>query len=397
MSRKTVLLLTSYYAFIVIGLKPGVLNIAWEHIEATFALSLDALGVLLTFGTVGHLLSAFVSGRVLSTLSMGMFLLIGSLLSGLGALGFILSPVWSLLLLAVLISSIGSGMIDAGLNTFASANYDVGKLNWLHAFFGLGSTIGPLVVSVIVIDLGQSWRLSYVFLLLLQLVLASAILVNLRHWKINTQDVEDDGQPRAAASMWESLRSPIVLFSILFFVLYGGVEIGAGQLANTLFTDARGVPPDTASYWVSIYWGSFTVGRMLIGLIVSRIGTRRLMRLSMIGMVIGAALFGLNINNTLSFFGLAFLGFALAPMFPTLIAETPRRVTRRHAPNAIGFQVGITGFGGAILPGVAGLLSDSFGLNIIGILIAISAVLVFVLYEFMLYWESQRVIAAVNK
>jgi fucose permease len=79
--------------------------------------------------------------------------------------------------------------------------------------------------------------------------------------------------------------------------------------------------------------------------------------------------------------GLALLGFALAPIFPGLMAETPRRVGTQVAPHAVGFQVSAATLGVAVIPNVAGLVGERLGLVVIAPLVAGCAVLLAVLHE----------------
>ncbi|MBZ0276902.1 MAG: MFS transporter, partial [Anaerolineae bacterium] len=106
----------AFVAFIAIGLPPGLLNIAWTYMHNTFGVSFESLGILLTVATIGRLVSAFTSGRLSASTGLGVYMAIGSLCEALGALGFILVPSWEALLLAAMVASFGSGMIDAGLN-----------------------------------------------------------------------------------------------------------------------------------------------------------------------------------------------------------------------------------------------------------------------------------------
>ena len=80
------------------------------------------------------------------------------------------------------------------------------------------------------------------------------------------------------------------------------------------------------------------------------------------------------------------MGVAQAGVFPMLIAITPERVGPAHVANAIGFQVAAAGVGLAVLPGLAGVLAQDLGLEIIGLFIIISGVLWLILYEVSLRW-----------
>ncbi len=393
MTRSKSLLYIAYVAFIAIGTKSSLLNIAWERIEETFDRSLDSLALVLAFSMLGYMVSSFISGKILSKLRMGPFLLIGSLLAMTGSLGYVVTPTWILLLLATLVGSAGSGVLDAGLNTFVSAHYTTGQLNWLHAFFGVGTTLGPFVVRFTVLELGQSWRLSYLAISVMLFSLSLVLAASMRHWGV-TSDANAPELTQLKMGTRATLTQPIMLLSIMLFFLYGGVEIGTAQLANSLFIEGRGISEDVSSTWVSVYWGSFTVGRMLMGIVADRINRNRLMRMSMAAMVIGALMFWSNLFGIFGFWGVVVLGFGLAPMFPTLISQTPRRIGIAHAPNAIGIQIAVTVLGGALLPGVAGILADQLGFEIIGAMIAASAMIVLLLHEMILSWDNRQAVVA---
>ena len=131
------LLLIAYYTFIVIGMPNGILNIVWIYMQPTFSVTLSSLGLLLGVSTLGYLMSSFMSGRVIGRLGVGNGLLLGCTLGALGMMNYILAPTWVIFLTLSFLASLGAGILDAGLNTFISANYSVGRLNWLHAAFGL--------------------------------------------------------------------------------------------------------------------------------------------------------------------------------------------------------------------------------------------------------------------
>ena len=393
MENKNTQLYVAFFAFIILGISTSILNIAWAYMEDSFQVTLDSLRVLLSMITVGYLSSSFISGRLVASIGIGKLLLLGAGMAILGVFGYAIAPFWELLLIAAMFASFGSGLIDAGLNTYMSANHSTSEMNWLHACFGIGATIGPLLVSFVVITLDQSWRLSYVALLVFEMIVLIMFWLNLPHWKLyngesSNQEGSSSGEVRPARIM-ETLRTPLVILGALLFFLYGGVEIGTAQLANSLLVDGRNVSEATASFWVSMYWGTFTIGRMLSGVFASRFSINSLMRSSMIGVVIGALLFWLNIGGKSGFLGLIVLGFTQAPFFATLTSDTPRRVGLRHAPNTIGFQLGMIMLGGALLPGLAASLADRAGLEVIGLIITISAVSLLLLYEFMLYRETR--------
>ena len=86
----------------------------------------------------------------------------------------------------------------------------------------------------------------------------------------------------------------------------------------------------------------------------------------------------------MSYAGLAILGFAFAPVFPTLIAVTPYLLGKRQAVNAIGMQMAFGGLGIAALPWLAGFLAERINLEVVGPCILLECVLMLLLFEVLL-------------
>jgi fucose permease len=241
--------------------------------------------------------------------------------------------------------------------------------------------LGPLLMTALLSG-GASWRWGYALVGAVLSLMALSFAATRRLWSQPTADeTTDAAQPAATASMGEVLRRPLVWLGIVAFFIYTGLEVSAGQWAYTLFTEGRGIDTEAAGVWVGIYWGSLTVGRLVSGVLVERLGARLLLRSSMVLALGGALLLWLNLLPLLSFVGLALIGFALAPIFPLLIAQTPGRLGAGHATHAIGFQIAAANVGSSLLPALAGVLAQGLGLEIIGPFVLVLAVALLLLHE----------------
>jgi fucose permease len=381
-NARVLLIGIAYSGFIALGLSSGLLGVAWPSMRASFGLSLDAVGTLLVAATAGSLLSSFSSGPIVSRIGAGRLLLVASVLSGVGLLGYSLAPTWWILVLIGVLSGMGGGAMDAGMNTYFAANHSASLMNWLHACFGLGATLGPVVMTT-VLNMGQSWRWGYVVAGVLQGLLALSFGLTLPQWQLTGANSPEAHSRSSVDSVRtaDTLRLPTVWLGIALFFVLTGVEGTAGQWPYTLFTEGRGVAPNTAGMWVSIFWGSLTVSRIVSGFVVDRLGVVSSVRLCMTGVILGAAGVWWNVADVVGFLGLALIGFSLAPLFPLLISHTPRRLGAAHAPNAIGFQVAAAGLGLSLVPGLAGVLAESLGLEIIGPFLLLASIATFLLHE----------------
>jgi fucose permease len=264
-------------------------------------------------------------------------------------------------------------------------------VNWLHACYGIGATGGPLLMTW-VLAAGRPWQQGYWIVGVWQLLLAACFSLTLRWWP-DAKTPQETPAPSSmrAASTSSALRRLVVWLSIAVFFIYTGIEAAAGTWAYSLFTMARAVPAGTAGLWVSIYWGSFTAGRLISGLIASHTSVPRLLRLCIIGMAAGAAMIWLDLAHLLSFLGLALMGLSSAPIFPSLIAATPTRLGPAHTAHGVGFQIAAAVLGQSLLPSLVGVLAGQWGLEVVGPALLAAAILLLALHEALIATSSKVV------
>ena len=383
MSPRTFLALLAFLAFTSLGLPDGLLGVAWPSIRSSFGLPLDSLGLLLAFSTAGYLTSSFLSGRILRVLPIGTVLALSTAAAATALLGYAMTPFWPLMLILGFLGGLGGGAVDAGLNAYGASHFSARILNWLHAFFGLGTTVGPLIVTG-VLSAGASWRYAYVVVGSAQVALAVTFFLTRGRWLRVAETATEDAPPVPPARTRDTLGRPLVWLGMLVFFVYTGVELIAGQWSYSLLTLGRGVTAGAAGIWVSLYWGGLLVGRVLFGVIADRVPLTQTLRLCMLATAAGALLFWLEPTRFLSLVGLIMIGFFLAPIFASLISLTPNRVGRTHADSAIGFQIAAAGLGGATLTGLVGIVAHTFGLWVVGAALLFFSLLLLGLYEVLL-------------
>lgn len=375
------LILLIFIAFISLGLPDGLLGIAWPSIRADFALPLDSLGILLIASTSGYLTSSFSSGRLIGLFGVGKVLAASCALTGLALVGYTVVPLWWLLVALGVTVGLGAGAIDAGLNTYVAAHFGEGLMQWLHACYGVGVTLGPIIMTVGLTAFG-AWRVGYSVVGVAQIMVAIAFVITLPMWQRNDRSPAAESPQRLTdyrTPLGETLRRPAVWLSLLMFYLYVGVEASLGYWTYSLLTEARGMATDVAGFWAGSYWATFTIGRFMAGLFTRRWAADTLVRGSLLAALAGAGLLWWNPVPASSLIGVALIGFAIAPIFPGMVSATPGRVGPRYAANTIGMQISAGGLGAATIPGLAGVLARRTSLEAIPPFIAVLLVLLVVL------------------
>lgn len=378
-------LIVGMAAYAFQGMGVSLLGVAWPAIRDGFSLPLDAVGWLLLTGTVGHLVTSTNNGRLLARVSLGTALIIGTLVTAAGIGLTALAPVWWLLIVFSFISGAGTGFVSPALNTRIAATRSPNLMNWLHASFGVGATVGPAIMTALITS-GQSWRLGYGLAAGLHLLAMAGFWLTRSFWATTPQTRQRERE--TAVAFRDTFARPLTWLSIFVFFMYTGMESTTGQWSFVLFTESRGITAAAAGLWVSIFWACMTIGRLLIGTLVDRIGLNRVLRVSLLTVVLGTVLLWQNVGGN-SLFTLAIIGSGLSAVFPLLMTATPNRLGSAHAANAIGFQTAAAGMGASVLPALAGTIADTWGLEVIGPFLVVTAVTLFLGHEAILLRERQ--------
>ena len=354
LSRASALLLVlSYAGFVSLGLPDTVLGAAWPAMRAELGLPMDAAGGILLVTTAGVVVSGTATGWLRTRLGAGSVLWGSTALAALALIMNGLAPHWSLLLLAAACAGLGGGAIDATLNDHVARHHSARHMNWLHACWGVGAAIAPNVVAL-VLARGLSWRSAYFVLGAVEALLTLSFVATRGLWREDAVAADSDGpaQPTAAASRG-AMRASLALF-----FCYGGFEAGAGLWASSLLVGTRGLTVASAGAAVGLYWGALCAGRFVIGAYADRIGPPRVLRVSVLAALL--AVIALAVPRTPSTFAigaLAALGFALAPIYPLTMHDTPRRFPGPEGARLVGLQVAATALGMATMPWLIGAVA----------------------------------------
>ena len=370
--------LLSLGSFVVLGLPDGLLGTAWPWMRATFGVPVGDLGLILLITTAGSVLVTAFVGPLIRRLGVPTLLAVAGLVAALGYTGFALAPgLWLVLAVAALLG-VAAGMMDAGLNTAVALTGRARLLNLLHGAYGVGTAIGPLVVTAAI--LAGSWRPAYLVQVTLDLVLA---VLWLRH---RQRDRGQDGsaanpptpavsEPHPAATWSRRRYSGVVAVGMSVFFCYTGLEVGAGQWEASYCRGHLNLSAGATGLAVFGYWGALTAVRIGLAVLPRPVRPQAVVRWGNALAVLAAAAVWWQPDTAVAVIGFVVLGGALAGVFPALISLTPVRLGEQRAGNVISWQVGAAAAGGAGISALIGLLIGVTSLAVLGPAITILALI----------------------
>ena len=368
----SLLLAIIYAAFISLGLPDSLLGSAWPVMRLDFGAELSFAGVISMIIAAGTIVSSLLSERMTRRLGTALVTAISVAMTAAALFGFSLCTSPLQLCLWAVPYGLGAGAIDAALNNFVALHYSSRHMSWLHCFWGVGASISPYIMSAALLRSG-SWQAGYRTVGVIQVVLTALLFFSLPLWKAaDRKGDEGNGEAPPLLGLRGALRISGVPLILIAFCAYCGGETTAGLWASSYLVGARGIAPETAASFASLFYLGITFGRFLNGFVADRIGDRRMIRIGIAVMALGVVLILLPLRSDLpSLAGLVIFGLGCAPVYPSIIHSTPANFGKENSQAIIGVQMASAYVGSTFMPPLFGLIAQHLSLKLFPIYLAL--------------------------
>jgi len=331
-----------------IGLGRFGYSLLLPAMQTSLQLTLAQAGALGSANTGGYLVGAVISHRVLAAVGYRRGFYGALLLQALALLLMGLGPATGIMVLLRAVQGVLGAFVFVGGAALLLASG--GRAGALGAYFG--GVGGGIALSVLILPLAADWRLGWVALGSLSLVMVLVSLLPVRLLKEPAPPVLGRGGSLA----------PIAL-AMLVYALYG-----AGYIGYMTFVTS-GVSGSLTLFWLLLGMGTLFNGAVW-GWVVAHWGGPAGIRLSLVLLVVASLEPLLQAAPLVSatLFGVSFLGIitAITDLFRLKLppGAWPRAMALSTAVFALGQALGpsITGVVGDLAGGVAGSLWASTAL-----------------------------------
>ena len=397
----------SCFTYLAAALPGSTLGMLWPSMRISVREPLSALAILLVAGVAAQVVSSAATGRVRARVRQGTLIAGGAaLMAAALAMESAATALW-LLVVGSAVYSAGFGFVNTALNVYAAARFGPRNITWMHATYGLGATLGPLLVTALLVS-GAGWRAAVASMSAVLAAVALVLYVTRRRWEVPPREPKgappsglrsdeaklqrDEGRRRAKSARRrageqsarrrageqsarrrageQSARRRAgersVGVAIAFIAIESGIETAAGIWGYVFLTSGQGVSATVAGVAVSAYWAMMFAGRALLGPVAERAGASRVLAIAIAGVPAGALLMTVPGPAALSVAGMMLLGLAAAPVFPLLTLTTAARVGEGGAATAVGLQTAASAIGSAALPSGIGLVIGVAGAQVTG-------------------------------
>lgn len=354
----TLILIIIYLAFISLGLPDSLLGSAWPVMQTDLSVGLSSAGIISMIICGGTIISSLFSGKLINRFGTGKVTFISVTMTALALLGFSFSPSFIWLCIMAIPLGLGAGSVDAALNNFVALHYKAKHMSWLHCFWGIGATSGPIIMSLFLAK-NSGWQKGYFTISLIQFFLVFLLFITLPLWKIlEKNDEEATSEEEKNTEKISPLKIPGVKLALVSFVCYCATESTAGLWGSSYLVNYKGLSVDAAARGISLFYGGITLGRFLAGFLTMKFNNRILIRLGQVICITGAVCLLLPLPTYFSLVGLILIGLGLAPIYPCMLHETPNRFGKSTSQSIMGIQMAFAYIGSTFMPPILGFIAS---------------------------------------
>ena len=287
--------------------------------------------------------------------------------------------VYGLFLLALFVLASGVVIVQVVANPLISLlgrpETAHSRLTFAQAFNSLGTTIFPIVGSVLILGSLATMSASQLSGAELQAyrtaesraivygylgIAAALAVVAGAVWLFRGRLQGERHEASSGLAGIDLLKRKRFGFGALCIFLYVGAEVSIGSLiVNYLMQPhVMALAEQSAGKLIGLYWGGAMVGRFIGSGLMRFISPGKLLAVVAVG-AIALILISINTSGMLSGYSLLAIGLMNAIMFPTIFSLACEKLGSRAADGSGIINVAI--FGGAVVPLATGVLADLSG------------------------------------
>jgi fucose permease len=359
-----ILLIIIYISFISLGLPDSLLGSAWPSMYGGLNAPLHYAGYISMIIAGGTVISSFFSAKVIRRLGTGIVTALSVLMTAAALLGFSFSSAFVLLCLWAVPLGLGAGSVDAALNNYVALHYKAKHMSWLHCFWGVGASMGPIIMSFFLIN-KNSWNWGYRAIGLLQCCLVAILFISISLWGKNKSETTiEKNESTQGIKFKELLHTAGVKQILAAFFCYCSLETTTGLWGSSFLVMEKNISPQIAAQWISLYYIGITFGRFISGFLTMKLNNRQMVRLGQGLIACGIIALMLPIGKVLLLPGFFIIGLGCAPIYPSLLHETPGNFGSEKSQAIMGIQMASAYIGTTFMPPLFGQITLFLGFTI---------------------------------
>ncbi|WP_248477563.1 MFS transporter [Tepidibacter aestuarii] len=347
---------------LIIGFCESMKGVFVSQFKEMFKISDSSIGLMFSLSIFGYIISTYIGGILCSKFGHKKVLIFSTVLIGGSYLLTSVAPTFTILLVSVFITNIGTGLQGISVNSISPilfVTYNTILINLTHFFYGFGVSISQKFSGTMIL---KGFTFRDVFFINSGLMLLSILFIIFTKFpKVESVNVK--------SSIFKALKNKLVLLFIFAQGLYVFSEVGFLNWFVNFAQISYNFTIDNATHYSAIFFLVFTLGRLTGGFVVHRLGIKRsmLIYLSMSLMLFWSGY--LLKSNFIILISLS--GFFFSIIFPTTITIIGEAF-KENTSYTMGLILSFVSIVNMLMNSLVGILSASLSPYIAFSLIPIS-------------------------
>jgi fucose permease len=376
----SILLVVIYIAFISLGLPDSILGSAWPSMYGGLSVPMSYAGIISMIIAGGTIVSSLFSAKLIHKLGTGVATTISVAMTAAALLGFSFSHSFWQLCLWGIPYGLGAGSVDAALNNFVALHYKSRHMSWLHCFWGVGATAGPYIMGSCLAN-GLRWNSGYQTIGIIQIILVICLIGSLPLWKAKQEAARTEVHEVKSLTIKETIKLPGAKAILTGFFCYCALESTTGLWASSYMVLYKGINAKTAATWASLFYLGITIGRFISGFITDKLGDKYMVRMGQCIAGLGTLLLLIPRGDIITLMGLILIGLGCAPIYPSLLHETPINFGADKSQAIMGMQMACAYVGSTFMSPIFGFIAEHISIRLYPVYLMIFVVIMFVMVE----------------
>lgn len=323
-------------------------------LTAKFKLNEIGSGKLVSILPIGIIAGSLVFGPIADRYGYKMMFIITTLLMILAFESLAFADSFFLLQVSILVLGFAGGIINGATNAVVAdiSSEDKGaNLSLLGAFFGIGALGMPLLLSILPKRFEYPIILSSVGLFML---LAVAYFIVIKF------PVPKHAQGFPLKEGIKLLKQPTLLLTAFFLFFQSGAESLINNWTTTFLQADLKFSAKNSLFTLSCYLGGLTIARLLLGKLLKKISSFRIMIISLVLAVAGGFILLYSSSYNYVMAGLIIIGAGFAASFPVILGYIGQIYANLSGTAfSIAFVIALTG--NALINYFFGIISNVYG------------------------------------
>ncbi len=347
------LIMFMFMFMILSAISDNLRGVFLPSFKADFSVNNTEMGMMIVVGSIGYIVFAYLGGMLCETIGHKKVMSIGIVFMIISLVTLYLSPNFVILLVGMFLLNSGWALIGLAINTvipLIAVSFQAVLMNLVHFSYGVGATVTQKLAGVLLFK-GIQWRNMYLYIsILFFIVLIAFIPVKVPSVQKAKEDKKID---------YSSIfKNKLLYFYMISLGLYVASEISTGNWFINYMKETFAYNENQATFYTTLFFGTFTLGRLLGGFVVQKLGSIKTVLMSLV-LAFSFYTIGLLVGQK----GLVLVassGLFFSIIFPTVILSV-NDVFRKNSTYVTGIIVTATSAVSMGINFIIGWLNDLIG------------------------------------